>query len=557
MWRNYLTCLLLLVSSIQIKGQDVAQFGQKSNYGWSGGLQVGYQFYKSLQDSNNLARFAPNGYSIVGHLNIRLGAVQIPLSVNFNNVQGSISNPFNLYGASPYYKWIKLHLGHRALSFSPYVYAGRSFNGIGLELTPGKLRFAAFHGKLQNLLAVSDSAVTGGLVLPNYQRKITGAKLGFGKSANYFELVGVRVKDHYENDIRAFASPQENLVLGSNLKLRFFKKLFFQLQAGASLFTNNQNATQVEALNTINERLNGLHTINISSRYSFAGDASLGFHDKKYGIELKYKRVEPFYYSIATNYVQNDLENYTINLNLKLLKSKLRLRGSFGLQRDNLSNFKSFTSHRTIGSVTANYFSGQRFQLLVNYSNYQHENQSGLAVVNDTVRILTNTNNLIVNTSYQYLKSNKWDASANVYFFNNRVVDDTDFKEFKNDFTGLGFTTALHFTWKVHKLTFTPNVNYNKYQFFNYNTSRTTAGINISKTTEDKKWVIGTSILYGINHFNQSNNGTLLNLSANIRFQWSKKHQLGARVIYLDNQTVSTPALTEVRGQVYYSFTFK
>jgi hypothetical protein len=547
----------LLLIATKVLSQDISQFGQKSNYRLSGGLQVGYQFYQSLGENNSMPRFAPNGYSINGQLNLQLGAIQVPLSVSFNNVQGSISSPFNLYGASPYYKWVKLHLGHRSLSFSPFVYAGRNFNGVGIELTPGKFRLTAFHGNLQNLLAVSDSTVSGGLVLPNYKRKITGVKAGIGKSHSYFELMGIKVNDVFDNNIESFARPQENLVLGLNGRIRFFKKLSLNVHGATSLFTNDQNARTSEDLAATTEPFKQIFTVNVATRFSFAGDASLGFQQKKYSIEIKYRRIDPFYYSMATNFLQNDIENYTVNANLRLIKNKLRVRGSYGIQRDNLSNFKSYRSNRTIGSLSANYFSGNKFQAMVNYSNYQHENSSGLAVVNDTVRILTYTHNFMANINYKWYDSKLWNSNINLNLFRNNVIDDTNFREFQNSFAGLGINVGIPLTHVQSRITLTPNFSLNQYEFATYSTRRLTGGITATKTTENKKWNLSGTAMYGSNELDNEDNGYIFNASSTVRYQINKANQLGFRLFYIDNQSITTRSFSEVRGQANYSITFK
>ncbi len=556
-YKLYFMVGFLLLTNLKVLSQDVSQFGQKSNYRISGGLQLGYQFYQSLGENNNMPRFAPNGYSINGQLNFQLGAIQMPVSISFNNVQGSISSPFNLYGASPYYKWVKLHLGHRSLSFSPFVYAGRNFNGVGIELTPGKFKLTAFQGNLQNLLAVRDSTVSGGLILPNYKRKITGVKAGIGKSHSYFELMGIKVNDVYDNVIESFARPQENLVLGLNGRIRFFKKLTLNVNGATSLFTNDQNARTTEDLAATTEPFRQLLTVNVASRFSFAGDASLGFQQKKYSVELKYRRIDPFYYSMATNFLQNDIENYTISTNFRLIKNKLRVRGSYGIQRDNLSNFKSYTSNRTIGSLSANYFSGDKLQATVNYSNYQHENSSGLAVVNDTLRILTYTHNFMANVNYKWYNSKSWNAGININLFRNNVIDDTNFREFQTGFSGLGFNVGIPLTHVSSRITFTPNISLNQYEFATYSTRRLTGGITATKTTENKKWNLSGTAMYGSNEFDNEDNGYIFNASSTVRYQITKAHQLGIRLFYIDNQSINTISFSEVRGHANYSFTFK
>ncbi len=536
-------------------GQDVNAFSKKENYNIRGGIQLGYNFYQSL--GTTIPRFAPSGYSISANANVQLGGINIPFNVHFNQLNGSVSSPFNMYGASPYYKWIKLHLGNRSLSFSPYVYSGRNFNGIGLELTPGKFKLTAFQGKLRNLLAVSDTVVGGALILPNYERKIQGAKIGFGSRTNFFEIMGVRLKDEYVDNIESFTSPQENLVLGTALNLKMFKRIVFQLNVGGSIFTGNQNARRPDELARFVSDFENIHSVNATSRFSFAGDATLGYHYKKVRFDLKYRRINPFYYSLATNFIQNDIENYTFNGNLSLLKSKLRLRGSFGVQNDNLLNHKSLTSYRTIGSASVTYFPSDKLNLMVNFSNYQHENQSGLVAVNDTFKILTVTNNFIINGNYKWFKNDSYESAISINVFSNNVVDDNDFRTINNSFSGSGVSLSLPLTIKMYELTISPIFNINQYNFNTYDTKRTSLGLTITKPFFDRRMSVSINGMYGNNTFNGLDNGSNTNASLNLRFKPNKKHQVGMRLFFFDNQSITNPRISEFRGNVTYGFILK
>src|SRR5690606_41685729 len=62
------------------------------------------------------------------------------------------------FGISPSYKWIKLHLGYRNISFSPLVFDGQSFMGTGIELTPKNLYFGAFYGRLNKAISEENNS---------------------------------------------------------------------------------------------------------------------------------------------------------------------------------------------------------------------------------------------------------------------------------------------------------------------------------------------------------------------------------------------------------------
>jgi hypothetical protein len=84
-------------------------------------------------------------------------------------------------------------LGYRNIQFSPVTFDGQSFRGAGLELNPGKLRFAGFYGKLNR--KVNEDTTSGQFMVPRFSRIGYGAKIGVGTSANYFDLIYFHAKD--------------------------------------------------------------------------------------------------------------------------------------------------------------------------------------------------------------------------------------------------------------------------------------------------------------------------------------------------------------------------
>lgn len=73
----------------------------------------------------------------------------------------------------------------------------------------------------------------------------------------------------------------------------------------------------------------------------------------KVNTRMEYRRIDPGYRSMGAYFMNNDLENLTITPSMSLFKRKLNLRGSIGVQHDNLRNTKRATSIRTISAIHA------------------------------------------------------------------------------------------------------------------------------------------------------------------------------------------------------------
>ena len=109
--------------------------------------------------------------------------------------------------------------------------------------------------------------------------------------------------------------------------------------------------------------------VNITSESKPAIKAALAYKIKKYSLKLQYQRVAPGYKSMGVYYINNDFQNITIEPAINFQKQKLNIRGSIGIQQDNLSKVKKATSARTIGSAGLSWNPVSKFGINVNYSN--------------------------------------------------------------------------------------------------------------------------------------------------------------------------------------------
>ncbi|MEL6143278.1 MAG: hypothetical protein AAFU67_16875, partial [Bacteroidota bacterium] len=184
-----------------------------------GGLNVGGELYGVSGIPN---RRSPWAYHTQGNLGISIGKFRLPISFTYRDRQFSYDFTFNRIGLSPTIGWATVHLGWRNMSFSPYTLGGRTFYGIGAELRPGKLYIGGLYGKLKNPLAIRDSLVFGANLIPIFERKLYGAKVGYRNGKNHFELMGVKVwddpnsfdyPDSYDELGYNVLTPKENIVL--------------------------------------------------------------------------------------------------------------------------------------------------------------------------------------------------------------------------------------------------------------------------------------------------------------------------------------------------------
>ena len=96
----------------------------------------------------------------------------------------------------------------------------------------------------------------------------------------------------------------------------------------------------------------------------------IGIRDNKYITSIHYdlRRNERDY--PRSIIFTNDIENFTIAPNLKLLKGKLSFSGNFGLQFNNLDNSKTTDTRNIVYSANASFNSGEHWTASVNFSNF-------------------------------------------------------------------------------------------------------------------------------------------------------------------------------------------
>jgi hypothetical protein len=550
--RYLLLLIWMTLTTLNGVSQNLSSFGSKSAYGLSGSINLGFNFYDVTGDRESV--YAPLGYQANGVVTARLGSITVPMQFAFSQTGNTASSPFNLYGASPYYKWIKLHLGFRTLSFSPYVYSGRGFTGAGIELSPGKFKFTAFRGKMRNLLAIRQAELNETILLPSYDRWISGSQLTYGSRSNSFQLMAVHIADKEENLDGIDLLPEENLVLGSSLKLKLLKRIAIGVNANVSLLTGNINGSSTDDIDAIAESFGNITNLNITTRASLAGDASLAYEYNRYRLGIVYKRINPYYTSLGTNYLQNDIQQITLDAAVPLLDNKLRLKGSIGREEDNLFNHKAFTSIRIIGSLSALYRHASGFLIQSRYNNYQQENDSGIYVVEDSVRVLTTTSNIMLNTSFGFLKKENLEGKATLNIFNNQVIDNTEENESSELFNGKGGYANAIFTLKELGLSVGPIFNYNAFSSSFTDQQRIGFGLNAGKQFWENKLYSNLNALYNISKSDSTEDGHFLSVAWSTRYNINKSLVANFRLNHNNNQGIVSQSFSEWRGQLMLSY---
>ena len=558
----YLTAIVLLFIGLNASSQNLENIAQQKPVTFHGNVNLRTMFYQADGIPN---RRKPFTYILSGSPTLNIYGVSLPFSFILTEQERSYRQPFNQFGVSPTYKWVTVHAGYRNVSFSPYTLDGYTMLGGGFELRPGKFYVGMMYGRLNR--AVEANQFTNNIQAVSFSRKGIAGKIGFGNDTTNINFSFLKAKDDpgsldYKSVDSAYVTPAENLVLGAGARLGFLKHFFIDGDAGVSIYTKNTQSSAVIDESEINtpSLISSSMTINASSEVNKAFRTAIGYKDRRFGLNLQYRRIDPNFQSMGAYFFQNDLENYTINPSAILWKSKLRFNGSLGIQRDNLSAQKQATARRVISSLSASISFNKNFGLDLTYSNYATSQMPVAVRFNDSLKVAQTTQNFSVTPRYIITREKL--SHVFVVSFNYMKL---------NDFSRLSAQRNLNSTtaFANYQVSFIPSgislslgVSYGQLQSAYANSGNQGVTLGLGKSFLKNKLQLRLNNSY-VQTIQRSVSNPLLTHNLSGSYKINTHHSFGINLYYLNNQgTKETAALggypkyTEFRGDLNYNFTF-
>lgn len=552
--------LLVLILPIHLIGQsidlDLTEISNQKPLDVSGSLWMQTGFYDV---SGIPARTNNFIWSMGAQLNANLYGVSLPFAFTIGQFGNQFSRPvFGQIGVSPRYKWATGHIGHRNMFFSPYTLAGHTFLGGGIELNPGKFRFAAMAGKFRSATTDQPNLVS---ILPTYQRWGYGMKVGVGSANNFVDLIVFRGKDDPITlpDSVNLVAPAENMVVGLSSRFQLAGPLSFYLDIAGSAYTRDQRSRVFEgdSLSIDNYIPENLFTPRYSSRINFAGKAGLRYSLSKFQLALEYERIDPEYESMGAFFFMNDLENISVVPAFMLWEGRVNLQGSIGIQRNNLLGNRGESTRRFISNSALNYANpGSPFGFSASYSNFSINQTNGQLELSDTIRLTMVTNNL--NVSPYWTWSDSILARSVVFSANYQSLNDRN--PFTREFTDMNtlfFTGMYNWTRLGNGLGLSLGANYNQIEVFSLDTRRYGGTAGVQKGFGGGKGNASIQGTYNLTTINESADGS--NWTINVNAGWSIAHQWYLTIFtnVLANRSKQFEDYTEYMGgaRVQWMFT--
>lgn len=374
--------LLIFILSIKSYGQtvnlsDLSQFKEKLAaiplYTIKGNISTNLQYTSGSNLGVNNAIL----WTGIGNLDLTiLNKIKVPVTLNLSTADIGYKLPQSpsRINFKPTYKWIKGHIGSSNMTFSPYTLNGHLFSGIGLEVEPPQKHFkiAAMYGKLQR--AVAYDSINLNFRSATFERNGYGAKIEYEQEKYNFGVSFISAKDKYASLVTKPDSlgvtPQQNLVISYAVVLKPSRGLLFSSEFATSLYTSDIRTLLIHQ-STFNNVRHLNYAYRESTKLNHAFKIQLGYNINKSIIGFLVERVDPGFQSLGSYFINNDLENFALNLSRIFLNNKLTIAGNFGTQKDNVKRTKTSTSNRFLGALNINYNPNEKLFNSFNYSSFK------------------------------------------------------------------------------------------------------------------------------------------------------------------------------------------
>ncbi len=362
-------CVVTFFVTFALYAQNLDKIGKKDMVKVSGGISTnGIYDYSStrklLQDI--YPRTKPFNWVLSGNINVSLIDFSFPLSFRYTNQEVTYSQPMNIVGISPRYKWVTGHFGVRSMTFSKYTFSGVPFLGVGMELKPSKKwNISAMYGRLAKAIPFSD------LGSPAYRRLGSAFKVGYTNNGNLLEYSLFTGWDDYNSLAQKLdtvgVTPQSNVVMSLKGSRKFFKKITTKAEVARTAITRDTRARETEYQHNYDKVF--VMRNRLSTRYFWAmnGDvtANLGFMN----LGVAYERIEADYRTLGAYYFNNDFSNIALTFSTLLFKNKISISGNAGLMRNNTSKTKLEQSTNFTGMINIGLNLSSRINGSISYSN--------------------------------------------------------------------------------------------------------------------------------------------------------------------------------------------
>lgn len=554
-----LSLLFLLLLPQNTSAQDLENLVKQKPVALSGSLSLRLSTFSSTAKTSSRDPFF---WTISGNPTLSLYGITFPFSIVVSDKQKDFRQPFNMYGVSPYYKKIKFHAGYRSVYFSDYTLSDHIFLGGGIEAEPSIFRFGFVYGRFMKAVEPVTDTLSGEYSAPSFARKGFAAKIGIGTYNNFVDFIVLKVHDDTTsvkvNPSEIGGAAAENLVFGVKSRQAFAKIFLLDVDFGLSAYTSDLQAPELSG-NQFSSLgfVKSIFTPRQSTQFLTAGKASFGVRIKKFSLKLNYRRVEPDYQSMGAYYLNTDIENLTIAPSWQMFKSRMRINGSIGFQRNNLFSTKANNSVRRANSLSISLTPNSKWGVNLNYSNYNTSQTRNYSIQRDTLSLEQFSNNINGSLYYNFgTKIRRQNIGINAAYMD--LSDNSSRDSVTNIITSISPSLSYRFTNTEQKVSINVSLNTSSFNSNMNETFRWGLSSGVTKTLKKVKLKVGANASYFNSSVNGEKNSSTWLVAGNAGYQPHKNHSFNFSLNLVNRSFTNTTkqGSTDLIGNLSYSYNF-
>lgn len=410
--------------------------------------------------------------------------------------------PYNRYSAQVTGgEWLELRVGDTYPRFPSLIMDGKRIRGFSGQLNLGFINVAAAIGesdrKVEGVLLetyTKEQVPLGTDIIPinatkygkpfakvnlgTYQRDLFALRPSFGSGQNFqLGFTYLHSKDN-TGSIEFGARPQENVVLGSDIKIAFDDQNFlFTSQVAFSMFnkdisTGNLTDAQIDSIfgpnglydidpdqvKTIRDILGKFITVNQyigplnpQEFASIAGEAALNLNYLNNSLRASYIYRGNDYLSFGQSFIRTDVRGFNVVDRIRMFDNKVFLSLGYESLEDNLQATKPATTKYNTLSASISIFPRANFpNITIGYN--KSDNKNGLKLtdpVNKNFVVDDITNRLILQLSYDFVAMVKHNSS---FSFTTQNREDNSLSNTDAKYNAVGFTLNSYWSSQLNSL---------------------------------------------------------------------------------------------------------
>lgn len=544
-----LTGLMMLAATAS--AQNLSSIGESDPLRLGGSLSARVVVYSANEIRS---RREPFSWVLNGSVNANIYDIDLPFSFTYSEQERDFAQPFNQFGASPTWKWLRGHLGYRSLTYSAYTLAGHQFLGGAIEGNPGVVRVGFMYGRLQR--AVEEDTSAGRFTLPAYQRTGYAGRLGIGNSADYVDLVFLKAKDDPTSLQRAprnsLVLPGENLVFGLNGTTEVIDGFRISLDAAGSNYTRDVRAQTITSNEYGLSVFDGTQQTRASTQFYTAVKAGFTWSLPRFGLTGTYNRVDPDYQSMGAYYMANDMQSFALGPRFVLLDGAMRVNASLNYRHDNLQNKKRATTRRIMPVVAISLQPAPQWGVDLQYTDVLTSQTAGYAPLNDSTRLDQSNPMLSLMPRYSFTRG----GAVHSLLLGVMYMQYNDNNTFTARYAGYNTTNLnLSYTFTLTKAQLSVTASGNTTRLENAGGVYRNSGVSLSATTAvlEQALRLNAGSTYSVH-----GSGGTLTATAGATYALERRHSFSAQGMFVNSSAgyYAKDSFSEITLVLGYAYTF-